>query len=206
MGKNPDPLQEELAFYFDRFDRGLSNSEVKWEVQDHTEFPLRQDRFLNRLRREFNAAKEVMKYKDTQRVSPLLLDRINQHFNRLLEIIDTLLAKDLDCISVNPDPKSDDDIYIAWQRDGNTGSLSKESLALLLGDNLEDVMSEYDEWEQGWFASHLQADVEAEFPEVVSKEFADLCMDNPYEVIETLKILRARKIFRGTCTICKPWK
>ncbi len=206
MGKNPDPSQEELEFYFDCFERGLSNSEAKWEVQDQTEFPLRQNRFLNRLRREFNAAKVVLGIESPLSVTSVVSDRMKDHFNDLIRIVEVLLAKDLDCVSVNPYPESDDDTYIAWSRDGGTGSLSKESQALLLGDNLEDVMSEYNEWEHGWFASHLQADVKAEYPEVGNKEFADLCTDNPYEVIETLKLLRARKTFRGKCPVCKAWQ
>lgn len=206
MGKRPDPSLEELEFYFECMERGLSNSEVKEEVQEQTEFPLRQNRFLNRLRREYEAAKFVLEFKRPAAVPSVVSERMKDHFNDLLEVVETLLANDLDCVSVNPDPESDDDMYTAWAREGHTGSLSKESLALLLGDNLEDVMLEYDEWEHGWFASHLEADVKVEFPAVGNNEFANLCMDNPYEVIETLKILRARKTFRGKCPVCKAWQ
>jgi hypothetical protein len=50
--------------------------------------------------------------------------------------------------------------------------------------------------------SHL----EAEYVEIKTKELNKVVAENPYELIEILRILIQKRVFdKGTCPVCKEW-
>ena len=45
-----------------------------------------------------------------------------------------------------------------------------------------------------------------EYPELNSKGINKVIEDNPFELKEVLRALALRKIFKGTCPVCKDWQ
>ena len=52
---------------------------------------------------------------------------------------------------------------------------------------------------------HFMCHLEAEHTEMRSKELRKVFAETPYELIEILRVLESRRIFRGDCPVCKDW-
>jgi hypothetical protein len=89
IGKQAEPSTEELVFIYTRVDR-LSDKEILEEMQDEA-FPLRGPGFIKRRRKEFAAAKTVMKNKGIAEEElikdPLIIEAKKKHFEELCEYI-----------------------------------------------------------------------------------------------------------------------
>jgi hypothetical protein len=89
VGKKAEPSTEELVFIYTRVDR-LSDKEILEEMQDEA-FPLRGPGFIKRRRKEFAAAKTVMKDKGIAEEElikdPLITEAKKKHFEELCEYI-----------------------------------------------------------------------------------------------------------------------
>ena len=56
----------------------------------------------------------------------------------------------------------------------------------------------------GQFLSHLVAEYTALGPEY-TEDFYDKIEDDPYPIIDILRLLAQQPIFKGTCPICESW-
>lgn len=90
MGRQAGPSPEELEFIFGCFLRGLSDREVLDEMED-TEFPLRNPRFMRDRRREFNAAKKVLRDQIGKEVDPLIAKSKEEHLTEVRSLMEQWL-------------------------------------------------------------------------------------------------------------------
>lgn len=91
IGKQAEASTEELIFIYARVDR-LSDRQILEEMQDEP-FPIRSPGFITRRRKEFAAAKTVIKAKGTAEEEeealkdPLIIEAKKKHFEDLCQLI-----------------------------------------------------------------------------------------------------------------------
>ena len=91
VGKKAEPSAEELEFIYARVDR-LSDEEILEEMQSD-DFPARSAGFIKRRRKEFAAAKTVIKAKGTAEEEeealkdPLIIEAKKKHFEDLCQLL-----------------------------------------------------------------------------------------------------------------------
>ena len=90
MGKNPDISAEEAEFIAGCFIRGLSDTEILYEMED-TEFPRRSRRFISRCRKYFGGFKRAitedvrrnLEKEYSRKVDPIVEERRTAHWEDL---------------------------------------------------------------------------------------------------------------------------
>jgi hypothetical protein len=210
VGKKAEPTAEELEFIYERLPR-LSDQEVLEEMQD-TEFPRRSPGFIKRRRREFNTARKILQTQLEREVNPTIMKRKEEHFAGLIDIAHCLLANDLDTvlervaftrISSSGEEKATHQAEYALvsRTDGTAHELTSEQLSNHLDRNIEVAVQRYSDW---FFCECFLPHLESELPaDLGTKGFGDIVKEQPYQLVETLRVLAARGIFRGTCPVCK---
>jgi len=129
--------------------------------------------------------------------STIITRRLEEHFDHLTNMVHILLANGLDTITKNDSNKTTFP-YTLWS--GQSGiAIPHELLSSYLHQNVNQLFLDTNEFDLQNFMSHL----EVEYPEIKSKGFLHIVKDNPYELIQTLKILAQRKLFKGTCPVCE---
>ncbi len=59
---------------------------------------------------------------------------------------------------------------------------------------------------RGFFRDYFVPHLKSELPEELKTELFYIVVEKqPYLLIETLRLLAARKTFKGTCPVCKDW-
>ena len=202
VGKKAEPTAEELEFIYSHLEK-LSDQEVLEEMKD-TEFPLRSLGFLKRRRREFNVAKKVLQIQLEKEIDPIIVQRRKDHSDHLADIAKGLLSGNLDNIEAKSTKTGDQyNIfeYIFWE--GGAGQvITRKQLSDMMERNIELFYEQpNDTYDLDCFLHHLVA----EYPEVQSKGFNNFAKENPYELVEILRLLARRKTFKGTCPVCKDW-
>lgn len=126
--------------------------------------------------------------------------RLEEHFDRLANMVKILLENGLDTVTKN-DPSVSAFPYTLWS--GQSGmSIPHELLSSYLQKNIDQLYLEYEDFDLPDFMCHL----EAEHIEIKSKGLRKVVAENPYELIEVLRVLVRRKTFnKGTCPVCKDW-
>jgi len=82
--------------------------------------------------------------------------------------------------------------------------LTVDDLAGKFEDNITLAYQDYTEWFlKTCFLPHLYAEWS---DELKNKGFYIIAEEQPYQLIETLRLLAERKTFKGTCPICKDWQ
>jgi hypothetical protein len=202
VGKKAEPTVEELEFIYERLPR-LSDGEILEEMQG-TEFPLRSTGFIKRRRKEFDTAKRVLQVQLQKEVAPLLLKRREEHFSKLAEVVDDLLANDLNSVSrgwsTTRVAGQHTNILTKEKRIGDYYDLTNEQLSTRLKENYVLAEHKYERW---FIHDCLLPHLKSEFPEELkSKAFLDIAKEHPYELIQILRIIAAKKTFKGTCPAC----
>ena len=204
VGKKAEPTVEELEFIYERLPK-LSDQEVLEEMQD-TEFPRRSPGFIKRRRREFNTARKVLQVQLEKEVNPTIVKRREEHFGDLADIAKSLLANGLDSGScpgwtaATPSQVK----YLLPSENAASGydELTKEQLASRLNSNIASVLKEKDWFFRKCFIPHLRSELPQELK---TKLFFKVVEEQPYELIEILRLLAARRTFKGTCPVCEDW-
>jgi len=81
--------------------------------------------------------------------------------------------------------------------------LTEDDLSGKFGQNIISAYHDYTEW---FFKNCFLPHLFAEWPEELeNKGFYIIAEEQPYQLIETLRLLAERKTFKGTCPICKDW-
>jgi len=112
-----------------------------------------------------------------------------EHQEQLADIVDMLL----------------DDIpdSIVYENDDVAEELSKDDIVGILDYNSESVCSKYSTW---FFYSSFCIHIANDFPkEYRARNYWGLLNEQPSQLIDILKMIKARKTFNGTCPICKDW-
>ena len=137
---------------------------------------------------------------DTTQRSTIITKRLEEHFDRLANMVNILLENGLDTIT-NNDPSISAFPYTLWS--GQSGmSIPHELLSSYLQQNIDQIYLKYNDSDLQNFMCHL----EAEYPEIRSEGLRKVVTENPYELIATFRVLVRRRIFnKGTCPVCKDW-
>ena len=203
MGKGQSPTADELKFVYDLLAQGYSDTDIigKYEeLNRHGKLEtlqLRQDvRFIRQRRKEFEAARTVLEGHIRKSESPLIMDAKREHFHHLAEIAQALLPQQN--ASVVPDTDGGPFEYHLWEQGTGQGMTRKE-LGDMLWSAIDTINERYSMDDFNYLLSHL----EAEYPDFQFESLHNIVKNHPYELIQTLTILAQRKLFKGTCPVCK---
>ncbi|MFC2034031.1 hypothetical protein ACFLTT_01315 [Chloroflexota bacterium] len=130
-----------------------------------------------------------------------------EHLEQLIDIVNILLADDLDSTMYKGDVIVSDEKkeaqYIITDRNG-TEELSKDDISAELEYNTESACRKYSDWFfYSCFLIHIVNDSPEEYK---AKNYWEFLREQPYKLIETLRLLAERKTFKGTCPVCKEWQ
>lgn len=172
---------------------------------------------LARLKGEGKTASEesVVQQPVHKEVDPSIVIQRREHFAELTDITNLLLSNDVDRVmkggTVNIISTSGEKgtRYVEYYFTDGTNfesppyDLTKEQLSDQLKRNIEFPIHKYTEWVfYKCFLPHLIS----ELPEELKTEgFYTIVQEQPYQLIETLRLLAARKTFKGTCPVCEDW-
>lgn len=219
MSRNPKPTSEELRFVYDLLIKGYEEADVLAEYASRYSagtlmFPYRTDkRFVRECKKELKAAREVLQ-EHAKRVDPVIAKKQEDHFNYVLEIAKALLTTFdyLEDVQENPDKGEQHKEYIQAMSDGYR-PLSRAELSSGLQRNLavmHGLIMGYEGWDESKIYPRIDIEclishLEEECSEVKSKELYQAIEENPYKVIDSLRVLCRKKRFKDTCSICQDW-
>jgi len=189
MGRHPDPTCEELEFIFERL-KTLSDKEVLEDMQDVT-FPLRSPRFIKQRRLHYDVARKVLRAEVEKEIDPIIVERRKEHYDELANAARYIVHR----VSGARGTPESDDFYL----DGIV--VRKWELSGELTNNIGNL----GEIEGGLLFDSFQSHLCAEYPEIQSQGISVFADENPYRLIEMLRILTKRKTFQGTCPVCESW-
>jgi hypothetical protein len=137
-----------------------------------------------------------------QKTPTSVLGNWEEHNAKLAGVADRLLANDLKRVMKWVEPPSDIE-YLLW--DGSETHvlerLTEDDLSGQFEQNIGLAYQEYTEW---FFKECFLPHLYAEWPEELkNKGFYIVAEEQPYLLIETLRLLAERKTFKGTCPVCK---
>lgn len=133
---------------------------------------------------------------------PRFDDNWKEHNERLAGVAASLLDNGL--IRVMKDVTKEGEVYYYFHdEDGILRKCTQDDLAWQLDENHESALDKHTDWVfMECFCPHLYA----EFPdELKSKGLSGIIDEQPYELVELLRLLAARKTFKGSCPVCKDW-
>jgi hypothetical protein len=144
-------------------------------------------------------------YIEENKISQNVLENWKEHNKELLSVVEGLLANDIDSVlgSSKPTEPNNTRYIITNRTNGETYELNKDNLSEQIWLNHKQTTTKYTKW---FFYICFQPHLEAELPELKDEGFYGFVEDKPIELINTLRILAARKTFKGTCPVCKDWK
>jgi len=127
-----------------------------------------------------------------------------EHFGHMADIAKALLSGNLSNVttkSIKTGDKFDIFEYFFWEGGAGQGITGRQ-LSDMLERNIESLSEQPDDaYDLDCFLHHLVT----EYPEVKSKGFNKFAEENPYELIDILRLLTRRKTFKGACPVCKDW-
>jgi len=229
VGKKAEPTAEELEFIYSRLLDKLSDSEVLEEMKDEPFLP-RTKGFIKRRRKEFNAAKKVLHDHLQKEVDPVKAKMREEHYRNIADVAYGLLKTtlyDIDDLWQNQD-KSDPSRPYTWGTAEDAYPLDRSSLSGMLSDNVSIASGRkaitQTEWEDVNFVPEMTDLVPEEakfkiYPQhdfeclvahlkkecsVVGRKGLDKAVQqDPYAVIEALRVISRRKTLKGKCEVCK---
>jgi hypothetical protein len=135
-------------------------------------------------------------------IDPMIAKRREEHFEQLAITATILLQGNLHTVQDVSSGGTNPPEYMIFTEERGDESISHEKLASALVNNLANLVdTEIDSVDFDSLMEHLKA----ELPEVPSNIPFPYSYENPYEVIDALKILSKRKTFKGKCAVCKDW-
>ena len=209
VGKKAEPSGEELEFIYSLLAK-LSDSEVLEDMQA-TAFPLRSKGFIKRRRKEFNAAKRVRQEQIHKEGDPLIAKRREEHFGHLANIANALLsARDhLWAIRVYPNGEYGSYAY-GLEDDEDTWGCSRQQVGIDLRESVDIALGRtFESWEDpecnDWDFDCLVSHLKAEYGAIETSGFFRVVEENPFGLLDLLRVVARRKTFKGTCPVCKDW-
>lgn len=121
--------------------------------------------------------------------------RLEQHFDHLSEIADSLVSNGLNSIiNLPPEQHKSNFEYI-----GSEGQyLTRNNLTVKLNENIKKTDAKYGTQDILTLWSHINN----EFPNMMTN-YPKVIEENPYEFISKLWVFSKRKYFDGKCLVCK---
>ena len=137
---------------------------------------------------------------ETTNIPLILNDSWKEHNAKLLAVASTFLGEDFKNVMKSvADGKTE---YIVF--DGFASRFDDDDLIIELEQNYEKVIQEYGEWFYNTcFIPHFYAELPKEYFE--EKHLFRIVEEQPYLIMDTLRLVLERKTFKGTCPVCKDW-
>jgi hypothetical protein len=198
--KKPDPTAEELEFIFQCL---ADNKDVQEEIQGTT-FPLRSKRFVAGKRREWEAAKSVLKTQLEREIDSVVIQSRMEHRDMLVAVTSGLLMNNLNRVLTIEKGNTHESEYFIKDSgvDSPAYPITKEQLSSELTRNIEMINDVNGDWRfNKCFLSHLGS----EFPDIKIKGICKVAEEHPLELIHILMLLGERKTFKGKCPVCENW-
>jgi len=128
------------------------------------------------------------------------------HITEVCDTAESLLADGLHSASCSgwTANQSDQGKYVIPNENVESGyeGLTKEQLASRLDSNIASVLKKKDWFFRNCFIPHLKSELPQELK---TKLFFKVVEEQPYELIEILRMLAAKRTFKGTCPVCEDW-
>lgn len=139
------------------------------------------------------------------RILPSVPENWEEHNAKLLGVAGRLLDNDLKRMMKWLNQKGEIE-YPIYDEDETQPfqKLTADELVCQFEQNTILAYNEFTEWFfNTCFLPHLYAEWPKEFK---NKGFYRFSEDQPYQLIEILRVLTERKTFKGTCPVCKDWQ
>jgi len=139
-------------------------------------------------------------------IDPAIVKHREDHFADLANIAKGLLTNGLSNVSLPgwTTNRSSHVKYLILNLNSDSGydEITKEQLESQLNNNMAAILKDKDWFFRYCFTPHLKS----ELPEELKAEsFFKIIEEQPYQLIESLRILAERKTFSGTCPVCEGW-
>jgi len=193
MGKNPGASEEELEFIFKCLADNLPDRTVLEELESES-FPKRGIRFIADRRREFNAAKRVLRAKLEKEIDPIVVQSKQKHYEELTELAHALLEDGLDNMEQDRDK-------LTLIEDHGQREITESELNAILIANKDIAIRKYTTNRMENLVTHLVAENE----EMGIRGFDNYLAENPIDLIELLSLLCQKRTFKGKCRVCDEW-
>lgn len=126
-----------------------------------------------------------------------------EHNEKLAGVADRLLANDLKRV-MKWVASTGQIEYHLFDDEEILHRLTEDDLAGQFEQNIILTFHDYTEW---FYANCFLPHLYAEWPEELkNKGLSIVAEEQPYQLIETLRLLAERKTFKGTCPVCKEWQ
>ncbi len=132
---------------------------------------------------------------------PIIIDAKKKHFADMAAIADALLENGLDIVRKHSTGRGIDKYEYSTVISDSMEFLSHEQLGDRLRVNIGLQWVRMSAEDINRFLAHLRAD----YHELESKDIVTVITDNPYELVEALRVLIRRRTLTGTCPVCKDW-
>jgi hypothetical protein len=130
-------------------------------------------------------------------------DSWRAHNEQLLNITNMLLANSLGKVLEGYTSSGKHEYAVTGSIYEDFYEVTEEQLSTQLEQNIEYTIHDHTEWFfYECFVPHLAMEFSEEMK---TKGFWGMVKEQPYKLIETLRVLAARKTFKGTCPVCKDW-
>lgn len=143
--------------------------------------------------------------KEQRHIPSIFYEEWEEHNRKLVGVANTLLGNDLKQVMKWVSPTGDVEYHLFDESETYLQErLTVDDLSSKLEENLLAVYRDFTEWFYlSCFIPHLFAEWSEGLRTKMSKA---LLYEEPYELIETLRLLAERKTFKGTCPVCKDWQ
>lgn len=140
-----------------------------------------------------------------QKTPSSVLGNWGEHNAKLAGVADRLLANDLKRVMKWVEPPGDIEYHLFDESESYLQEqLTEDELSGQFEQNIELAYQDYTEWFfKECFLPHLHAEWSEELKD---KGFYIVMYEQPYLLIETLRLLAERKTFKGTCPVCEDWQ
>ena len=144
---------------------------------------------------------------EQERIPLSIPENQKEHNERLADVAKSLLDNDLSSVLHGWTTKRvTGQVKYILTRKGKVGKycdLTEQQLSERLKKNIVSTEHKYERW---FFHDCFLPHLESELPEELkTKGFFDIVKEQPYELIEILRVLAARGIFKGTCPVCEDY-
>jgi excisionase family DNA binding protein len=137
---------------------------------------------------------EIKRFKSGASVEAVDQDPKQEHYSRMVDIAEMLLENDVGKVMITGD--GDESFPILSPETGYL-VITKDDLTAKIEGNIDRIVKTYSSWDMfDCFFKHLMA----EFPP--GQDYYELLNEYPGRLVNTFRILAARKTFKGTCPVC----
>ena len=142
--------------------------------------------------------------KEERHIAPSFHEIWKEHNAKLAGVADRLLANDLKRVMKWVEPTGDIEYHLFDESETYLlERLTEDELSGQFEQNIDLAYQDYTEWFfKECFLPHLYAEWSEELK---NKGFYIAAEEQPYQLIETLRLLAERKTFKGTCPVCEDW-